>query len=263
MSRIFTQAVLLKELAERGRLFTTEDALAVGVSVGGTTTGIEMALARLVRSGLVTRARRGLYVVSLPGMSPLHPFVIGSALVDGGVISGWAAVHHHGLTEQIPRVIEVTAPKRTRSGKREDSRRLIELDGERFHIVTVVGTRMFGIEEQWFGGERARIFDRERAVLDLFVRPGDFGGLETPLTILEEHQGDLKLERLVEHALKLGNVSVIKRVGWALEKTGSDVALEPLLDVPVKAYALLDPSRPARGPRRSRWHLRENLEPAA
>lgn len=262
MSRAFSHTVLLKELAERGRLVDTEGALEIGGSLGGSKASIEMALARLVKSGLLKRVRRGLYLVSSPGMTPLHPFAIGTALVEGGVIGGWSALHHHGLTEQIPRVIEVMGSKRTRSGKTEGSRRLIEFEGERFRVVTVVLSRMFGVEEQWFGGERARILDRERAVLELFVRPRAFGGLETALTILEERQRELKLDRLVEHAQALGAVSVIKRVGWALEKTGAPVSVQPLLDVEAKGYGLLDPSRPARGPWLSRWHLRENLEPA-
>lgn len=261
MARSFSHGTLLKELAERARLFSTEEALETGASIGGSKASIEMALARLVRSGMLKRARRGLYLVTVPGMAPLHPFVIGTVIVEGGAISGWSALHHHGFTEQIPRVIEVTAAKRTRSGKTDGSRRLIQFEGERFHVITVVPSRMFGIEEQWFGGERSRIFDRERAVLDLFVRPREFGGLETALSVLEERQPELKLERLVEHAMKLGIVSVIKRVGWALEKIGASASVQPLLDVEAKGYGLLDPSRPPRGPRRSRWHLRENLEP--
>lgn len=259
MTRPLTQLALHRELAERARLVSSEEAVAVGKSMGATKAAIEMALARLVRNGSLTRVRRGLYLVNVPGMPPVHPFVIASALVDGGAVSGWAALHHHGLTEQVPRVIEVTTTKRTRIKSAGGSRRLIEVEGERFHIVTVAPARMFGVEQLWLGGERARIFDRERALLDLFVRPRELGGLETALSLLEEHHRALDLEGLVRYAVTLDCASVIKRVGWALERIGASVSVEPLLAHEVQGYALLDPSRPARGPWRSRWHLRENL----
>jgi len=39
-------------------------------------------------------------------------FALGMALVEPSAVGGWAALNHHGLTEQIPRVITLTTPKR-------------------------------------------------------------------------------------------------------------------------------------------------------
>ena len=47
---------------------------------------------------------------SLPrslGFAAAHEFEIAMVLVDPAMISHWSALHHHGLTEQIPRNVFV------------------------------------------------------------------------------------------------------------------------------------------------------------
>ena len=44
---------------------------------------------------------------SIPGVTPTHEFEIAMALVNPAVISHWSALHHYGLTEQIPRKVFV------------------------------------------------------------------------------------------------------------------------------------------------------------
>ena len=260
MARGHTQQ-FLTALAERQRLVSSADALEIGRDMGLSEGGVRVALHRLESDAWLKRIRRGLYIVTVPGLPPLHPFVIGSAVADGA-ISGWAALHHHHLTEQIPRVTEVTTTKRLQGLTVVDGRQLVAFEGERFEVTTVVTSRFFGVEEQWFDNNRARVFDRERAVLDLFIRPRHFGGIETALEMFEEHGSELDRAKLVKHAIKLGTASVAKRVGWVLEETGAQAdLLEPLLAIPATGYSLLDPSRSAHGPQRARWHLRENLGP--
>ena len=258
MVRTQTQA-FLTALAERGRLVSAVEANAIGAELGLDAGSVRLALHRLNRDDFLKRVRRGFYVVTPPGVSPPPALVIGSALTENAAISGWAALHHHGLTEQLPRVTEVMTTSRVRRLPVVDGRQLLTFEGERFEVFAVTAARMFGVEDVWFDNERARILDRERALLEVFIRPGTFGGLETALEMLEEHN-EIARDRLVKHALKLGVASVCKRVGWSLENTGAPVELlKPLLKVRATSYSLLDPSRPARGVRRSRWHLRENL----
>lgn len=254
---------LLAALADRGRVLTSTEAATIGeedLRLGRKS--VADALQRLTRDGLLQRVRRGTYIVTSPGLPPLHAFVIASALTEDGVVSGWAALHHHGLTEQIPRVTEVMTAHRVRDSREVDGRGLITFEGARFEILHVVRPRMFGIETVWFDNQRARVLDKERAVLELFIRPRPFGGIETVLELFESHGKELDLEKLTAHALSLGTASVCKRVGWVLEETGADArVLTPLLSVPATGYSLLDPSRAPHGPRRTRWHLRENLGP--
>lgn len=258
---------LLRALAERGQpTFRVEDAREVARGLGLALTYLNLLLHRLARDGWITRVKRGVYALAaaLPGFPGAHPFAIAMALVDRCAVSGWAALNHHGLTDQIPQVITLTTPRRVVTPAMRGVVRAApstwEVAGQRYEIVTVVPAHFFGFEEVWVGESRVRIFDRERALLDCFALPRRFGGLAEGLGILEEHLRELDAPRLVAHAQRYGKVSVAKRVGFALGQAGADASvLEPLQSMPMQGYRPLDPTKPARGPRIARWGLRDNL----
>ncbi|ETR66436.1 MAG: hypothetical protein OMM_12798 [Candidatus Magnetoglobus multicellularis str. Araruama] len=61
----------------------------------------------MVRNGLVKRLRQGLYTrtdLTLGNMQ-VHPFSIATHIIRPSAISHWSALHFHGFTEQIPRII--------------------------------------------------------------------------------------------------------------------------------------------------------------
>jgi predicted transcriptional regulator of viral defense system len=257
---------LLRALAEQGRsTFTIDEAREAGRGVGVSESYLSLLLHRLARAGLVQRLKRGSYALApgLPGMAQAHPFAVAMALVDPCSVSGYAALNHHGLTEQIPHVVTVTTPKRVVTpamrGAVKAAPSTWEVAGQKFEIVVVIPAHFFGDEEEWIGDSRVRIFDRERALLDCFAFPRRFGGIAEGLGILEEHLHELDVERLVAHALRYGKISVAKRVGFALEQFGASPAIvEPLASLAMKGYRPLDPTRPRTGERNARWGLIEN-----
>jgi predicted transcriptional regulator of viral defense system len=259
---------LLRVLADEGlTVFTASDAREAAREAGVAPTYLKTLLRRLAKSGWIRRIKRGTYAISsgLPGFPPeLHPFAVGMALVDPCAVSGWSALNYHGLTEQIPRLITLTTPRRVATpamrGAIRTAPSVWQVGEHRFELVTVIPGHFFGFEEIWLGENRARVFDRERALLDCFALPRRFGGIAEGLGIVEEHIRELDLGRLVAHAQKYSKVSAAKRVGYALELAGADASLiEPLRLLPIKGYRLLDPTRPARGRRGCRWNLRDNL----
>lgn len=258
---------LLRALAEQGRsTFTTTEAREAGRAVGVADSYLSVLLHRLQRAGFIRRIKRGTYALAtgLPGFPEAHPFALGMALVEPSAISGWAALNHHGLTEQIPRVITLTTPKRVVTPAMRGAVRTApsrwEVAGQTFEIVTVIPAHFFGDEEIWIGDSRVRMFDRERALLDCFALPRRFGGVAEGLGILEEHLQQLDLKRLVAHAKRYGKAAVARRVGYALEHVGAAAAVvEPLLAVPMQGVRPLDPTRLANGERNLRWGLIENL----
>jgi len=258
---------LIRDLAESGQAtFGVADARRVAARVGIAPAYLNVLLHRLVRSGLLHRVRRGAYALApgLPGISQAHPFVIGMALIDPCAVSGWSALNHHGLTEQIPQRIMLTTPRRlvtpAMRGVVKGSPSVWQIEQQAYEIVQVVAAQFFGDETVWIGESKVRIFDRERALLDCFALPRRLGGLAEGLGILEEHLHAIDIKRLVAHALRYGKVSVAKRVGYALERVGARAAVvEPLRALPVQGQRLLDPTRPAGGAYNRRWALRENL----
>ena len=259
---------LVRALAEQGRAtFTVADARAAGHSVGVADSYLSVLLHRLQRAGFIRRLKHGTYALAtgLPGFPEAHSFALGMALVQPSAISGWAALNHHGLTEQIPHVITLTTPKRVvtpamRGAAVRTAPSTWQVAGQTFEIVTVVPEHFFGDEEIWFGDSRVRMFDRERALLDCFALPRRFGGIAEGLGILEEHLQQLDLKRLVAHAQRYGKAAVARRVGYALEQVGAPTEVVDVLQaVPMQGVRPLDPTKPAKGERNRRWGLVENL----
>lgn len=263
---------LLRALADEGKpVFTTADARDAAEEVGVGGAYLKELLRRLVDAGWIERIKRGSYVITagIPGLPlELHPFAVGMALIDPCAVSGWSALSYHGITEQIPRVITLSTPKRIATpamrGAAETEPSIWEVAEHRFEIVTIVPEHFFGYEEVWLGESRVRIFDRERALLDCFALPRRFGGVSEGLAIVEERLHEIDMPRLVSHARRYGKASVVKRVGYALEMAGADPAvIAPLQELPVRGYRLLDPTKPPRGIAIDRWHLRDNLRRSA
>ena len=258
---------VLRSLAEQGRsTFTLADAREAARATGIAHSYLALLLHRLQRAGWVRRLKRGTYALAsgLPGLPEVHPFAVGMALVTPCAVSGWAALSHHGLTEQVPGVITLTTPKRVVTpamrGAVQAAPSTWEAAGQRFEIVTVIPAHFFGDEEIWVGDVRVRIFDRERSLLDCFAAPRRFGGLAEGLGVLEEHLRDLDVMRLVAHARRYGTAAVAKRVGWALEQAGvAPEVIGPLRALPMTGYRPVDPTRPLMGGRNARWQLVENM----
>ena len=258
---------LLRTLAEQGRsTFTVAEARQTGRAVGVGDSYLTLLLHRLERASFIRRIKHGTYALAtgLPGFPEAHPFALGMALVQPSAISGWAALNHHGLTEQIPRIITLTTPKRVVTPAMRGVVRAApstwEVAGQTFEIVTVVPAHFFGDETIWLGDSRVRMFDRERALLDCFAMSHRFGGIAEGLGILEDHLHELDLERLVSHAVRYRKAAVARRVGYALEYVrASPAAVDALLAVPMQGVRPLDPTRRAQGERNRRWGLIENL----
>lgn len=262
---------LLAALVEQGlAVFSIDDARAIAQREGIPDARVAGLLMRMARTGWVYRLRRGLYVLSGPaaGGSPVHPFAIAVRLVTPSAISHWSALHHHGLTEQVPRIVTaftpskvVTPDMRNRNDATPRRKHAWVIDGIRYEFTTVEQSRFFGIEHVWVNEQtKIPITDRERTVLEMFASPRSFGGMGEGIGTLREHLDSLSVDKLIEYALHYDAVSVAKRLGWALEGAGVQGAvLAPLLELPSTGYHLIDPSGPRAGARERRWMVQNNL----
>jgi predicted transcriptional regulator of viral defense system len=269
---------LLRELAGRGSfIFSTKEAKAAAADLDIPGTYLPQLLSKLAAGGWLLRLRRGLYagMGKLPGEVEVHPFAVAANLVSPSAISHWSALHHHGLTEQVPRQVTASTPKKVvtpsmRAGSTSRpkgegefgrERHAWEINGVSYEYYTVAPDRFFGIEEVWVDEHfRIPIFDRERSLLDGFAAPRLFGSLSEALGILEEHSGELDLEKLARYALRFGKASVAKRVGWALDRLGAPRRVTaPLAKLPMDGVRMLDPTRPRGGRYNERWMVQENL----
>ena len=258
---------LARLLAYEGdRVFTTDRARELAPQVGLKDAYLGESLHHLRRNNWIVSLRRGLYALSptVPGVAAAHEFEIAMALVDPAAISHWSALHHHGLTEQVPRDVFILTTKgtwipRSKESKHRQSSGSYEAGDTTYRFVQVKRDRFFGTEKVWVGDARVSLTDLERTLLDGLSMPQYCGDFAEVLHAFELGLERLNTERITEYAIRLGTTTA-KRLGWALESQGVTLSkLGELAALPTKGYRKLDPTGPRRGPCNSRWMVQENL----
>ncbi len=251
---------LLTTLAGDGRnVFTTAEAHAL---LGGSQTATYKLLHDLVKGGWLHALDKGRYLIIPLEAGPerrftLHEFRLAQHLVPEGYIAYWTALHHHGLTEQIPRDVWIVAPRRRQS---------VTLIGVTYTFVALRPHKRFGVQTVWIEGQPIAITDLEKSVVDALDHPEYCGGItETAKALVaavEERGADLA--RLSEYALRMQNGALLKRLGYLAERFALPVGdyAEQWRAALSGGRALLDPGRSIAGPIETRWRLRMNVSDA-
>jgi predicted transcriptional regulator of viral defense system len=120
---------------------------------------------------------------------------------------------------------------------------------------------MFGLEEVVVSGSKVKVSDAEKTVADCLDHPGYCGGLdEIAKSIFFEHTS-MDMEKTIEYAEKMGNLTVMKRLGYLLELFGYDEYMPLFEGVRLsKGYSKLDPSLPRKGRISESWRLLVNSD---
>lgn len=261
---------LLQAAVERyGSLFTLEEIQRVAVEQGLNRQQIVNAASALARSGWLEIVKRGVYLVKSPLFAgEVHPFAVAVSLASPSAVSHWSALAHHGFTTQLPRMVQVSTPSKVvtpemRQGQayRPRGRATWKAGGVEVEFIHVTRERFFGHQMVWVNRWRqVAVTDSERAALDLIARADLFGGMGAALEILEGALSQIRVEQLVNYALRYNEGSTIKRLGWALEQFGvSSEIIEPLRALSVKTSFRLDPRGQIGGKHNARWRVVENL----
>jgi predicted transcriptional regulator of viral defense system len=129
-------------------------------------------------------------------------------------------------------------------------------------MIRVAKKRMYGLEKIKIRDIEVIVSDRERTLLDMFYFPGPVGGLKKVFDILKEQIKGRKIDtnKLIKYALRFPNVSVRKRIGFALEQVGlNDKELKPLLkSIKKTSLVPLFPSSSRKGKINKKWMVIEN-----
>jgi predicted transcriptional regulator of viral defense system len=217
-------------------------------------------LARWAEQGWLRRVRRGLYIpvpvdVERPELWSEDPLVLADAVWSPCYFTGWTAVNHWGLTEQIFRTIVVRTSRRVRSA----DQKLLDHQYLLGHVPESL--MLWGIRAEWRAERRVLFADEARTVVDILDSPRIGGGIRHVAEVLEAYLGDLDWRRLVEYGDRIGNGAVFKRLGYLSESLGlgDEKLLEACRQRLSSGVGLLDPTAPDRGPRVSEWGLRANV----
>lgn len=218
-------------------------------------------LAHWHAQGWLVRVRRGLYLpVPLGVRSPSSWVgdawaVIARALAPC-YIGGWSACEHWGFTEQIFRAVLVFTkrPVRPRAG---------EIHRTPFVARVVSSERFFGTRRIWRDQVPIEVSDPSRTVVDILADPSLGGGVRHVAQVIRayfqsEHRND---RRLMEYALRLGNRTALKRLGFLVERLRLDApeVIFGCREHLSAGYSRLDPKGPRSGKLLRRWRLLINV----
>lgn len=245
------KSTLVEKLSDLGETFTIED---IRNNANMSKAGLKKLLFRLENQGWIERIEKGKYM-RIPaeaekGKYTLNQFVIGSMLVEPYCISYWSALHHYGLTEQIPSTvfIQTTARKKHQN---------IEIFGIKYKIIRLTPEKFFGQKKEWFINDPIMITDEEKTLVDCLDKPQYCGGIIEAIKGLREREFDPI--KIAKYAKQMKNTGVIRRLGFLSDHYNLEIIL-PEINKSTRNYLLLDPSMPEDGEKDSKWRLIVNLK---
>ena len=192
-----------------------------------TPVAIHHALRRLADDDEIQRVAQGRYTLVDPRVAgpSAHRFSILTGLYRDSAIAGWSALSHWGLTEQIPRIIDLAVLRGTHVRGRSQAMRVVRV----FHVPS---REWFGIQRVWLSdGEQVPMFSRERSIYDTFLAPSRYGGTGPAMEVLTTafEETDATLNALVETAAQSSWLPGIRRFIEGLRDVrGEDVDVSPL-----------------------------------
>jgi len=249
------ESFLISSLARENRkIFTVENAkMMIGEDAKKT-------MYNLVRKKWVLKLKRGLYAIvpleiGARGADSfaVHNFVIGSKLVEPCYIGYWSALNYYGFSDQIP----ITTFIATTHAKKS-----VEVLQTTYLFVQVRNSKFFGTTGIEIDGEKIRISDKHKTIADCLDHPEHAGGIDEIARSIFFSKDEIDFRKVKSYALKMGNLAILKRLGYLLEASGlldqhADIFNRTKLS---KGYSLLDPLSPKSGSYNDKWGLLVNVE---
>ncbi len=215
---------------------------------------------RLKKKGILTTIKRGVYFYSPlesgPAGSNINEFLVPPIFFPkSNYYIGYSTMYnYYGFTDQIFQTMYIlnTSLQRAKT-----------IGNVRYKMVKIPAKRMFGLENIKIEDTEVIVSDRERTLVDLIYFPEPVGGLKRAFSILKEQAMDGKtdIKMLIKYSVKFPNISIKKRIGFALEQVGlKGKTLEPLLKtVRNTSLITLYPSKSRKGRINMKWMVIENV----
>ena len=249
------ESFLISSLSRDDKLiFTTEDAKAIiGENAKNT-------IYHLVKKKWILQLKKGLYIVvpldiGVKGADSfiMHNFVIASKLVEPYYIGYWSALNHYGFSDQIPQATFIATTKTKKS---------LEVLDTSYVFVHTSKSKFFGTTEIEIEGETVTISDRNKTIADCLDHPEHAGGIDEIARAIYFSIEEIDIKKIIKYALKMSNLTIIKRLGYILEKSGLMDGFEPLFEKVElsKGYGLFDTISPKKGQYNKKWLLRINRD---
>ncbi len=195
----------------------------------------KLVLHRLKEKGLIKRVTRNVYTTKD------DIWVVASNIALPCYISFWSASYFLGYTEQIVNTIQLATTFRKNS-----------INFEGYTIKFIPMEHFFGFRK--IRTENGEIFmvESEKLLIDSFLKPRECGNFDEIVKIYEN--AEISEEKVVEYLKRVNRQSIVKRVGYLLEKIrGIDISENFDLD---RNYVILNPFSSAWKKTDSKWRVK-------
>ena len=227
------ESQLLENLIVKHGQIVTTDNIAIEAKGSWDEKHIYVLISKLTKRGWLIRIKRGLYAISdlsTRGFLSLSPYIVANLLVKDSYVSFEAALHHHGMFDQLTNKI-ISVSLTTYKGAK--------LQGTEYSFVKTKAEHYFGWEEADIENKKARIATAEKAIVDMINFHRSKYSIDLVVEKLREHRKDLNLARLNEYLGKVSTTTV-KIFGLLFDMLGIDSAyLHNLVDNSRTAHRML------------------------
>ncbi|MBM4401984.1 MAG: hypothetical protein FJ044_01965 [Candidatus Cloacimonetes bacterium] len=177
-----------------------------------------------------------------------NPFFIAIQIVKPAYISFRSALHHYGLTEQVPFTVYVAATKKKKT---------VSFEGYHYKYILLSPHKFFGYERILIGDLPVLMADKEKALIDSFDQLRYAGGLPEAAKALFNAKDEINPQRLIDYAIKMKNKSLCSRLGFLLEKY--QVETGELEKSQSNSFIRFDPRKPQSKNWNRKWQLDVNI----
>lgn len=200
-------------------------------------------LFRLKKAGYILELQRNSYTVHK------DPLMVASTIIWPSYISYWYALNYHGLTYQLPTEISVLTT-------RKKSLRTIQFGSMNLVFYSVNPKIFFGFDRIVVRNLEIFMANKEKAIIDSILL--NRISVQEIFEILQNNLSSLDLQRIKNYILHIGNISLMKRIGYMLDLLEYD--LYPALEDQIyRTMIKLDPTMNKKGIRCPKWGILDNI----
>lgn len=207
---------------------------------------IQHYLETLANNELISRIEKGKYC----RIYIRDKFVIGSSMVDEGVVSHQSALAYHGIDKDIPGEVYISSSHQKMSKT---------VFGNQINFIRIRPHKIFGFNQVSTANGHFRVTDTEKTLLDCFDLPKYV--ISYPRLMKRLASIPLNQEKLLDYGFRMKNLSILKRMAYLLDETIPDqykIFLEAVKSRLNLKYTLLDPGGADTGPFITQWRIRNN-----
>ena len=186
---------LIEKLEEKA-VFSVQDVQRIG---DFTREYAKLVLNRLVKRKLIKKVTRNSYTVQKDIL------VISSNLKIPSYISFWSASSYYGFTEQILNTVYIACTRKIKQ---------IAFEGYKIKFVEVKD--LFGYKKVKAVGGEIFIAEQEKLMIDCFLHFKEMGNFDEIEKVFQK--AEISKEKIVEYLKRVNNLSLVKRIGFMLEK---------------------------------------------